>query len=277
MIDDALSDFQRRQINAERSMSLLPVSLRVRVRAGIHTLVCLASNPAFHPTTPCALFELHSRFYGHFCYFCHFSEVHFLLPQLHKRPITPAGDLLPLIGFPMAEAPFQPVHGLLLSTQNRLPGGTGSLAAGHLSHQFLPSCQPKLLISDLSVIHNSPALTPTFACPSVHLRRLQVTMWQLKATSGRTETLSVRLTNWDVGKIPPRLISWRLHLNYLRRSGFLSLEETNDRGVCDKSGRGILNCESRSICKHQNISLNIVNEPSRNIISSILKCTFLNM
>lgn len=110
-------------------------------------------------------------------------------PAASQKAIKPASDLLPLIGFPMAVAPLQPLHGLLLSPQNRLPGGAGSLAAGHLSHLFLTSCQPKLLISDLSVIHHSPALTLTFACPSIHLRGLQVTLWQLKAASGKSRNL----------------------------------------------------------------------------------------
>lgn len=135
----------------------------------------------------CPLWTAQQVLWTFLLFLCHFSEVHFLLPQLHKRPIMPASDLLPLIGFPRAVVPFQPVHGLILSTRNRLPGGSGSLAADHLSYLFLPSCQPKLLISDLSVLHHSPTLPLT--CPSVHLRGLQVTMWQFKAASGKSRNL----------------------------------------------------------------------------------------
>lgn len=63
----------------------------------------------------------------------------------------------------MAVGPFQLLPDLLPLTLSRLPGGAGSLAAGHFSHLFL---LPKLLISDLSVIHHSPALNSPFTIPS---------------------------------------------------------------------------------------------------------------
>lgn len=126
-------------------------------------------------------------------------------PEASQKAIKPASDLLPLIGFPTAMVPFQPVHGLLLSPQNRVPGDAGSQAAGHLSHLFLMYCQPKLLTSDISVIQHLPwlLLSPAFQSIS-EISKSQC--GNSRQHQGRAETLSVRLTNWDVGKIPPRLI-----------------------------------------------------------------------
>lgn len=94
--------------------------------------------------------------------FCHFSEVHLPLLWLHKRPITPASDLLPLIGFPMAVAPFQR---LLLSAQSRAPRRHWQSGSRSFQLLVLPSSQPKLLISNLSVLHHLPALNSPFASP----------------------------------------------------------------------------------------------------------------
>lgn len=183
-----LSHFLSRQMNsAQRSASLCTTVLRVSARVRIPTQVCLAPNLAFSPITLCSVFELHSRFYGSFCYFfCHFSEVRFPLLQLHKRPITPASDLFPLIGFPMAMAPFQR---LLLSAQGWAP--RRHWQSGSRSFQLLvsPPSQPKLLISNLSAIHHLPALNSPFASSPPISEACKSQLWKLSKHQGRVETL----------------------------------------------------------------------------------------
>lgn len=129
------SHFWRRQVNnAVRSALLLIVSSWVRARARIYTDLAFCPH---HPnqTAQQVLWKV-------LLFLCHFSEVHFPLPQLHKKPIRPAGDLVPLVGFLRAGAPFQRVPGLLPSTQCGQPGGPGSWAVGHPSLWFLlPSTQ----------------------------------------------------------------------------------------------------------------------------------------
>lgn len=68
--------------------------------------------------------------------------------------------------------------------------------------------------------------------PLVYLRGLQVTIVATLRASGKSRNLTVRLTNWAVGKIPLRPIWWRLPLNYLWRNGFQGLEEIHHRNMC---------------------------------------------
>lgn len=116
----------------------------------------------------------------------HFSEVHFPLLQLHKRQITPASDLLPLIGFPMAVAPFQR---LLLSAQSRAPGRLWQSGSRSFQQLVLLPSQPKLLTSNLSVIYHSPALNSPFASPQSISEDCKSQLWQLSKHQGRVETL----------------------------------------------------------------------------------------
>lgn len=122
----------------------------------------------------CSSFPQHSMFLlngmSGFCKFllflCHFSEVHFSLLQLHKRPITPTSDLLPLIGFPTAVAPFQRLHDLLLSTQSTAPRRHWQPGSRSFQWLILLPSQSKQLISNLSVIHHSSALNSPITFPS---------------------------------------------------------------------------------------------------------------
>lgn len=126
----------------------------------------LIPNVALFPSTPCSFWMACQVLCKFLLFLCHFSEVHFSLLQLHKRPITPTSDLLPLIGFPTAVAPFQRLHDLLLSTQSTAPRRHWQPGSRSFQWLILLPSQSKQLISNLSVIHHSSALNSPITFPS---------------------------------------------------------------------------------------------------------------
>lgn len=81
---------------------------------------------------------------------CHFSEAHFPLLQLRKRPAVPASDLLCLIAFGMTAVPFQHWHGLLPSTQCGTPRGAGRLVQATPAECFFTTLSPNSFIGNIA-------------------------------------------------------------------------------------------------------------------------------
>lgn len=158
----------------------------------------------FHPIYP--LWTAQQVLWTSLLFLCHFSEVHFPLSQLHERQLSPPVTCFLLQDFrrPWRHFSLCLVCFSLLRTgsQEALVAWQRVISATCFRCPVSPNCSFQTYlwyITHLPWLPLSPALQSISEVSKKH-------RGNSRQHQGRAETLSVRLTNWDVGKIPPRLI-----------------------------------------------------------------------